>query len=872
MGTGASKSGKTTAEKSQATKDLEERLTENRPSVAYGDVNKVMATLSGQTDDIATCLEEEFFQTTSYTKAELKAYNDQLKKISYAKPGAKVIKPKGPAKPLKGKDKLEEKHTKNSIWRQKVAKAKTNARQTISVLQCLKAKFETSGEYQFLGRLPFYVLEALGDREECAKFLENYQQLENRLANKPVMEPVTAKSIKRMAENRSVGKLRSSRLTKSTSSKDPPKTSQKTITGAKGARTDIVDEAEALMLEEAEAETEKQRLAEAEAKARLLHDEEMAKHLDVLRKEAEVLQTMLNFINDKSMPKLPWRTPDVGDPATLVTLGWKETEAEMVNYFRSGSICVQILAAGSTFTMPDGSTIPLWTAEIYKLAESCLGKYASDHIMEMKSKDSEMKGETGTIIEGLTMGGRQMLAIVMAVSKLCGGKALGDAAVKKLKIIVHCSSELEQQVVSNIRDRNYFGLTPENIIIVFQSRLPGFKYDENADGNSEFMEDKESPLRMYGTGFAYQQLAWEGAAYVLTSENSKQVLSESVLAYLQAEKVEWLLSNRLNDMHRLHPDFAIDTESIRYALKMRELVGANMCIAVKETEGLTDAIDHGCIVFSQYDQGVPFVDELVTDELLSGDMQAVARDVSASNSNKVWTGCDRYVFHLPSLHKTMLAERFTPLLRLKEFKEMDKFAVTPEKEKEDIIEETEAKTEIEKEGKSDRFISNAESAGMSNKKVGFGSTVAVYPFFHMSEITRANKIRCVAARTAAPDVLELKNADSLNAALEVVYRQDSVMDLHRALDELCTGSRSRVTFRSTGAKPRFNVLVFCAFDENNASQQAANALLPLFVSGVDKVHLVSLSLSNVRSSRQSAGMALSQFGLPVWYTFYKTSR
>ena len=59
---------------------------------------------------------------------------------------------------------------------------------------------------------------------------------------------------------------------------------------------------------------------------------------------------------------------------------------------------------------------------------------------------------TGERIDGLTIGGRQLLALRQAVEKLAGPEA-----VAKMPLLLHVAEEMEEPVLADLRARNLYG-------------------------------------------------------------------------------------------------------------------------------------------------------------------------------------------------------------------------------------------------------------------------------------------------------------------------------------------------------------------------------------------------------------------------------
>ena len=59
---------------------------------------------------------------------------------------------------------------------------------------------------------------------------------------------------------------------------------------------------------------------------------------------------------------------------------------------------------------------------------------------------------TGERIDGLSIGGRQLLALRLAVEKLAGSEA-----VSKMTVLLHLAEEMEEPVLADLRAHNLYG-------------------------------------------------------------------------------------------------------------------------------------------------------------------------------------------------------------------------------------------------------------------------------------------------------------------------------------------------------------------------------------------------------------------------------
>ncbi len=110
-------------------------------------------------------------------------------------------------------------------------------------------------------------------------------------------------------------------------------------------------------------------------------------------------------------------------------------------------------------------------------------------------------------VEGVTMGARMLLSLVGAVEELAGVEA-----VAKLHVVLHCNDEQEEAVVADLRGKNFFGLSRENVVVVVECRKPAHEFDV---AEQKFVPKLGGIGQVAGTGFCMMQLTWSEEAYVL---------------------------------------------------------------------------------------------------------------------------------------------------------------------------------------------------------------------------------------------------------------------------------------------------------------------------------------------------------------------
>eukprot|EP00854_Cymbomonas_tetramitiformis_P020804 gene20804-24936_t len=365
----------------------------------------------------------------------------------------------------------------------------------------------------------------------------------------------------------------------------------------------------------------------------------------------------------------------------------------------------------------------------------------------------------------------------------------------------------------------------ENILILQQPMMPGFKFDTE---NASFVEDKSSPLRYYGTGYAMQQLMWPEEVLQLEANGKKTLLKlvgfdaamnlgyvgadctlqEDLLSILTKAKVEWLVSNRVNDLNTLDPNRAIDLRQLARTLSMHMNFGSQMSLQVLHRnnlgEGDADGFDVPSVVLASAERGHPlgsapdhqFVSELNYESCKSFAMFQLIEELKTQKP--LATGCDRYIFNLKGLRNTLNTSAFHPTLYLEEWED---------------------------------DIKGADQKAMG----GFGESLAIYPFMDMADITLQPRMRCVGLLSEVDFNTTSGSTDGILRMLDAVYQQDCAKDFVKEAKKLA--SKGEVVQRSMNAVVRFRVVVYCNEDTKNASFSACKQMLLFMRPGLDALHL-----------------------------------
>lgn len=181
-------------------------------------------------------------------------------------------------------------------------------------------------------------------------------------------------------------------------------------------------------------------------------------------------------------------------------------------------------------------------------------------------------------------------------------------------------------------------MTPENVIIVVQSRMRGYTYNQD---HSTFQQSPFSHLTDAGSGFcmlqvgagggcccwwwwqwwwrhaagacaggrgeqvtrsvralastcarhspptlsrctrAAPQLSWESEAFWLNPAGERVTITTTTFDYLIRKGVKWMLTRHIRDLNVVNPSTTLDTEGLAYALYLHDAEHVNMLVNVE---------------------------------------------------------------------------------------------------------------------------------------------------------------------------------------------------------------------------------------------------------------------------------------------------
>ncbi|KAL6752576.1 hypothetical protein V8C86DRAFT_2751570 [Haematococcus lacustris] len=358
-------------------------------------------------------------------------------------------------------------------------------------------------------------------------------------------------------------------------------------------------------------------------------------------------------------------------------------KADAMRQLRSGCLAIQVMAAedylsvpaakslalgtplsqGSSSSRTGGLQQDLWTADPWELVDSC-----RPGIMPPTDR-----------IEGLSLGGRILSQLALAVTS-----AVGPEALARLHVLLCINPQQQEEVVEELCARHYYGLKRDNIILVVQPASTGYRYSpEDTAFSPEEAADLAVPCpspaaasgseqaagpQTAGSGHVLCQMAWAGEAFVLQEDGLPQPLPLPVFEHLAAHKVEWLLSRRARDLGLLSREGALDLPSLAYSLYVRDTLRVAAVLEVMHTTSAVVARQYDSVVLHHTSKGTDarIVAELRQAELVTPSVISAVEAVrGASGAKGLAVGLQRYTLHLPTITACMASlSSFRPKLSL----------------------------------------------------------------------------------------------------------------------------------------------------------------------------------------------------------------
>ena len=624
-----------------------EKLDGKRRAVRYGDEVEALVTgLQGEVGSLAAEQEQEWFGK----KEERKALSAEQHRLMLLKKRKKEAREKRLAKrhaeELEAQFKegdvgplLDERlevgqrieaelaaEGKTALWRMKIARARMNVAMYVMVSKAV-ARDRWDDASQFMTGVPAMIDAVLGHHVDRDKFIfawTNLMQVEADIRQRENEELEAIHAELRMLEEEKAAfmaalETAAKEADSERKHKGAAKVRRQPSRNTRAARQvsmshkvgKILDDQTAAARRELAIEGEMRKMEELFAK---MGDDLDARHLGVAGSDAVAeafgkVMYSLNNSNTRHLSAYKYDLPHVFSMASHTTheesegikaygfpagftpphlaMGIFKAKELVVEYLKEGKIAFQFLAANDGVHF-NGKRCDLWTQDPWEIIDHC--------IHEGAAADEEHDVSLGVFvkkahIEGIPFGPRLLFQLLVAVEEVAGPESL-----HKLAIVIHVTDQMEQTVCGDLSDREFYGLLPQNVLIVKEPRNLGYNFDRESNA---FVEDPQSQPALLGSGVSMKMLEWRSKAYVLdaraygTSGNKvhryeKKYLVGDVVQYLHGEGYEWLLSYRPTDLARYSSKTALDLEAMAWTIKLHHDVGARMSVESVDLECTAD--------------------------------------------------------------------------------------------------------------------------------------------------------------------------------------------------------------------------------------------------------------------------------------------
>ena len=572
--------------------------------------------------------------------------------------------------------------------------------------------------------------------------------------------------------------------------------------------------------------------------------------------------------NHSSMRRLRYDLPHVhslevmgnstgyGDERTkyMSTLVAKEKLKAM---FEEGKVAFQFLANGEKWEGEDGEVTDMYMLDPWDVIK----------LFYTHDKESDLEGIVrGERIDGLAFGPRLLLQLVAAVKEYAG-----EEAAQKIAVVIHCHPKAEQFIVADLAEREFYGLRPQNVLILTQPALCGYKIDVES---KRFVECRNGESRPLGSGFALRQLTWPSHAYFLDSASAAEVkdskgngkgkskskgkkiashrprfrkcyIQEDAITYLEEEGFELLSTLRCTDISRYMARNALDTDFLAWFIKLQHEVDARMGVDVQKVGSVKEIRKVGSIVLRKHSTRNPSFD---VQGLLSPGFAAAVADgksagqrIEASGMGVGYLAVNTEEVVVSS--KDVVFPEAEPFVA--DIKSAQMHHVSAHKMLHQLVKTGGGKNLL---AGTDRYVYSLKNLrsvitgeGASNPVLSIRGG-SFYATISASDVTLGKESRAVAIKGNSPMVKLSGNSldhESVKELTAVLQAQDGDLSFKRMANEY----ESRVhpaRLKVNGREMRHRVL-FVAVGDLVACEKAIGYVGRMLLPGVDEVHFITLA-------------------------------
>lgn len=308
-----------------------------------------------------------------------------------------------------------------------------------------------------------------------------------------------------------------------------------------------------------------------------------------VKEEKEELETLVNEINAYK-GKLDNLTE--GEVKNLSdfkqTSKYKEYKKKATSLLLQGKYVPQMYFAGAATRLKKGIKEILGKKKADELAGPMYFVDIWEVVKELKNSGKNLE-EYGLgyieeyeipkdAIEGLGMGPRQLIQLNLKLTQLAKENNKDPKNVlSNQKIVLHINSEIEDKVRKDLVQHDFYGFNPENVAIVVQPVLPGYKIDASGKVVIAPESKKEDYRKPYGHGYATMQITQPGEGYIIDRQNNEHKIPGTVKEHLLEKGGELIAAHRINDMQKW-TNKVVDLDKLAYSWYLINKKGHNMIV------------------------------------------------------------------------------------------------------------------------------------------------------------------------------------------------------------------------------------------------------------------------------------------------------
>ena len=173
------------------------------------------------------------------------------------------------------------------------------------------------------------------------------------------------------------------------------------------------------------------------------------------------------------------------------------------------------------------------------------------------------------------LGARHILALTEGIRIEAQKRGFDVGRVlENLKLAISVNSEIKSDVEQTLIERDFFGLTLENVVLVLNDFAPGYKLQNGELVLTDKITDYNHGFNIINANFGYMGYVYDEATGRFEEE------PRPVFRYLVDKGANTAVVHRINDLILLIPECAIDIDMYAFYRRKRTETGANILVEV----------------------------------------------------------------------------------------------------------------------------------------------------------------------------------------------------------------------------------------------------------------------------------------------------